>query len=593
MIDVPWEKHRCFFEDRASPDDALERVRKTARELGSHPAVFAISIANEIPHDIVRFYGSRRIERFIDQLLHCSKQEAPQCLVTYSNYPSTEFLSPSLVDFYCVNIYLHDSSALAKYLDRLQHVAGEKPLIIGEHGVDSIREGADAQALMLQEQIDCLFAKGAAGSFVFSYTDEWFAGGQQIRDWAFGVTTADRLEKPAAPALRRIWATLPHLSPNPAPKVSVVVCSYNGADTLEECLSSLTELDYPSYEVILVDDGSTDDTPQIAARLPKVKYIRQENLGLSAARNAGAHAATGDIVAYTDADCVADPTWLTYLVHGMLTQNADAIVTAFIATLSFFFLPLLPISGIMSCASLAAAARSAIAAPPGSRLLVLLLHLLQPIVRGGHRLLYLIRARTIPKLSSTEKLTNLKRISFNQFDLYWQSRHGIGRSELLHTLAEKAPTEGWRGDFRCPWQPHDIQLIAGLWHDLCIRTATEELGGTHRFTRARCSFHLTWFSRIAIAASLIGIAAASITHNRWAISITAGALAVVTMAIFFSRRRAKHAVAALLTRAATACGLDPFALAESQPTPQFAQDTDSQSLGLRKNVRDDLAVHVR
>src|SRR5258706_5197304 len=185
MIDVAWEKHRCFFEDWSSQQDALARVRKTARELGAHPAVFAISVGNEIPHDVVRFYGARRVERFLDQLLDVAKQEAPQCLVTYSNYPSTEFLIPSRTEFYCANLYLHDPVALGRYLDRVQHVAGEKPLVIGEHGVDSIREGTDAQARMLREQIDCIFRKSAAGSFVFSYADEWFTGGQQIRELAF------------------------------------------------------------------------------------------------------------------------------------------------------------------------------------------------------------------------------------------------------------------------------------------------------------------------------------------------------------------------------------------------------------------------
>lgn len=77
------------------------------------------------------------------------------------------------------------------------------------------------------------------------------------------------------------------------PRVSVVVCSYNGGATLRECLDSLMRLDYPDYEVILVDDGSTDDTPQIAAEFPQVVCLRQENRGLSVARNVGATHADG------------------------------------------------------------------------------------------------------------------------------------------------------------------------------------------------------------------------------------------------------------------------------------------------------------
>ena len=72
------------------------------------------------------------------------------------------------------------------------------------------------------------------------------------------------------------------------PKVSVIVCSYNGAKTLDRCLESLQSLEYPDYEVILVDDGSKDHTQQIATRHSWVVNIRQENSGLSAARNVGA-----------------------------------------------------------------------------------------------------------------------------------------------------------------------------------------------------------------------------------------------------------------------------------------------------------------
>ena len=109
------------------------------------------------------------------------------------------------------------------------------------------------------------------------------------------------------------------------PRVSVVVCSYNGGRTLEKCLQSRVGLEYPEYEVILVDDGSTDDTPEIAARFPMVHAIHQENRGLSQARNVGLQAATGEIVAYTDSDCVVDPGWLTYLVSKLVRCDAIGV----------------------------------------------------------------------------------------------------------------------------------------------------------------------------------------------------------------------------------------------------------------------------
>ncbi len=327
FIDVPWEKHRCFFEDWDAIERARDRVRDTARELGRHPGVFAISVANEFPADIVRFQGRHRVERFVEELLGIVKEEAPDCLATFVNFPTTEFLEVNGCDFSCFNVYLHDQEKLGLYLDRLQHIAGNKPLVLGEYGIDSSREGDVEQAAMLTQHLNRVFRHGLAGSVIFAYTDDWFTGGHQIDDWFFGVTDRDRNEKLAARSLKNIWKDLPHSVYQKADleKVSVVVCSYNGGRTLRGCLSSLMKLDFPDYEVILVDDGSTDDTAEIAAEFPQVIYHHQQNLGLSVARNVGANLATGEIIAYTDDDCVADEFWLHYLVQAMRDQGVEAI----------------------------------------------------------------------------------------------------------------------------------------------------------------------------------------------------------------------------------------------------------------------------
>lgn len=325
LIDVPWQKHRCFLEDWQSGQDARDAVRDCAARLGHHLAVLGISVANEIPKDVVRYYGPRRVERFLGELLEIVKHEAPQCLTTYTNYPSTEFLTPGPLDFVSFNVYLEDSKALGAYLDRLQHVAGPLPLVLGECGLDSYRHGEAGQAEGLRRALQEVYRRGLAGAYVFSFTDEWFTGGHLVEKWGFGITDRTRLPKPSAGVVREVWGAVPLIRPEALPAISVVVCSYNGAATLEECLRSLVGLNYPDYEVIVVDDGSTDATPQIAAKFPQVRTIRQENLGLSAARNTGARAARGQVVAFTDSDCVADANWLLYLAMAMRDQEADAI----------------------------------------------------------------------------------------------------------------------------------------------------------------------------------------------------------------------------------------------------------------------------
>ena len=101
------------------------------------------------------------------------------------------------------------------------------------------------------------------------------------------------------------------------PRVSVIVCTYNGARTLKGCLSGLAGLAYPNFEVIVVNDGSTDDCAAIAGAF-SCRLITTPNRGLSSARNTGLEAASGEIVAYIDDDAFPDPHWLQYLVATFL-----------------------------------------------------------------------------------------------------------------------------------------------------------------------------------------------------------------------------------------------------------------------------------
>jgi glycosyltransferase involved in cell wall biosynthesis len=196
---------------------------------------------------------------------------------------------------------------------------------LGEYGIDSIRHGEQEQAELVAMHLDEVFRAGLAGTCIFSFTDDWFTGGHQIEDWAFGLLTRDRAPKRAFAPVQERYSRNPLPPLDRYPRVSVVVCSYNGASTLDGCLQSLARLNYPDYEVILVDDGSTDRTRQIAQQYPSVRCHHQANRGLSAARNVGMELATGEIIAYTDSDCMADEDWLYYLVSKLLQTGASAV----------------------------------------------------------------------------------------------------------------------------------------------------------------------------------------------------------------------------------------------------------------------------
>ena len=317
MVGLPWEQHITFCDDAARVRRIVRDLRADVARLAGHPAVLCFVIGNEIPAGVVRWHGKSRIERFIRRLYEAVKSEDPGALVTYVSFPSTEYLELPFLDFVAFNVYLETREKLAPYLARLQNLAGERPLVAAEIGLDSRRNGESAQAESLSWQIAATFESGCAGAFVFSWTDEWFRGGNDIEDWDFGLTTRDRRPKPALQAVSNRLAEVPFALEAAAwPKVSVVVCSYNGSRTIGETLDALVKLAYPDYEVIVVDDGSTDQTSAIAARY-QVKRFRTENNGLSAARNLGMNAAGGDIVAYIDDDAYPDPHWLTFLVSGL------------------------------------------------------------------------------------------------------------------------------------------------------------------------------------------------------------------------------------------------------------------------------------
>jgi GT2 family glycosyltransferase len=316
MVGLSAEQQIGFWIDgkRREARDGEEALRARVRACAGHPALLCYGLGNEIPAPIVRWYGRRRVERFLEQMHRIVREEDPDGLVTYVNYPTTEYLELPFLDLLCFNVYLESQPRLAAYLARLQNVAGDRPLIMGELGLDSLRHGELAQARALAWQVRTAFAAGCAGAFVFSWTDEWYRGGADVDDWKFGLTDGRRRPKPALASVRQAFAQAPFQADRSWPRVSVIVCSYNGSRTIRDCCEGLRQLEYPDFEVIVVDDGSTDATAAIAEGYG-FRVVRTENRGLSSARNTGLAAATGEIVAYLDDDAYPDPHWLGYLAE--------------------------------------------------------------------------------------------------------------------------------------------------------------------------------------------------------------------------------------------------------------------------------------
>jgi glycosyltransferase involved in cell wall biosynthesis len=298
--------------------EAAADVRTQARRLAGDGRLIALSLGNEIPADVVRWVGTRRVSDVLAQLAEAVKDEDPDQLITYANYPTAEYLPLEHLDFLTFNVFLEDDDHFRSYLSRLQHLAGDRPLVLGEIGLDSggTPDGEARQAEALEWQLRTTIERGLAGACVFSWTDEWWVGDQAVEGWHFGLTRADRSPRPALGVAER-WnrATVAAVQEE-WPSISVVICAYNAAQTLDECLRHTCALDYPDLEVIVVDDGSTDETARIARRHPRARLVSIHHRGLSTARNEGCQAAGGELIAFLDSDAYPTPEWPYYLALG-------------------------------------------------------------------------------------------------------------------------------------------------------------------------------------------------------------------------------------------------------------------------------------
>jgi glycosyltransferase involved in cell wall biosynthesis len=283
---------------------AQARISRVVRSIGGHPALLGYLLDCSIGPDLLKAEGIDTIGRSLRLLIEDVRCRDARALVAVKHNPSTRGAIMLEEDFIYSTVPPLSLSELGEYIIGLHNLAEARPVVV------EFERPTPAQ----EEQVALAFGMGAAGAVA--------------RPLVRRVTVAGALAN-----LRALNAEelLPFVSlngncpPQPvrAPMVSVVICAYNAERTMHACLESLRKLHYPNFEVVIVDDGSRDRTAEIAKGFPEFRLIRQPNKGLSVARNVGMQAARGEIIAYTDSDCVVDPHWLTMMVRAMQERGFD------------------------------------------------------------------------------------------------------------------------------------------------------------------------------------------------------------------------------------------------------------------------------
>jgi len=307
--------------------EARAELRTQAQRLAGNDRVLAVCLGNEIPADVVRWVGTDRVVDGLRQLADEVRDVDPDVLVTYATYPTSEYLPLDTMDFPTVNVYLEDRVQFRRYLNRLHSIAGDRPLVLGEIGqsADNTPRSEREQAEALDWLLETAVERGVAGTCVFSWTDDWWVGGNKVEGWRFGLTDEYRQARPAMSVAGKWNRMSVRDLDHDWPSMSVVICAYNAEATLDECLRHTCALEYPGLEIIVVDDGSTDSTAEIARRYPRATLHEIPHGGLSVARNEGARIARGELVTYLDSDAYPSEEWPWFLALGLDDRSVGGV----------------------------------------------------------------------------------------------------------------------------------------------------------------------------------------------------------------------------------------------------------------------------
>ena len=268
-------------------------ARRACAPCATIPRSSAYLVGNEIPPDIVRWYGPERVAALPRaSSSRRSSSVDPDTLVSYANFPSTEYLETEFADFLAFNVYLHREDDFRRYLSRLHNLAGRSPLVLTEFGIDSMREGREEQAATLVVAGARRVRDGRGGHVSSSRgPTSGSPAATTCRTGRSAWSTATRRPKPAFHAVQQQYARggaaaaaarVPAASPSSSAPTTPSGPWRRASTSLRD--AALPELRGRRRQRRL-DRRAPARSPSATRSAPRL--IHQENKGLSVARNVG------------------------------------------------------------------------------------------------------------------------------------------------------------------------------------------------------------------------------------------------------------------------------------------------------------------
>ncbi|MDH4279011.1 MAG: glycosyltransferase family 2 protein, partial [Acidimicrobiia bacterium] len=311
--------HRIAAAGLAAVDRLFERV-------DDPDVLLAVSVGRNLPADLVRVHHTEAVAETLSSIVGRIHELEPTVLATYTGRDDANALmTVDGCDLLSIVLGAECGKTFDRNLHRLQQAMPARPIVVTDLEPPLTGETAVVQAQDLADRLNALDRAGCAGATVATWVDEPLATEGPTTLRPASLATTDRALKPLGRCVE-IWARqnvkdLRHTWP----RVTALVRAHNSESTIERCLSALELSDYHDLEVIVCDEGSTDRTLALASRFP-FEVLHPERSDDTSRPN-GLEAASGDIVAFLDADAVCHPLWPWFLALAFDSTDRVAVVT--------------------------------------------------------------------------------------------------------------------------------------------------------------------------------------------------------------------------------------------------------------------------